>query len=137
LMELMMVMAITVILLGFLLPMLGKSKRLAQRTSCANNLKQIGVALHLYGLKNNGEFPSEPWGDKLHPDYIDDAEIFDCVSHSYEGTVAAPDYWYVAGLNDSSTSATLIAGCYDGCHDGLENKLCVDGRVITQGPAGS
>ena len=52
--------------------------------------------------------------------------------HIYEGTATAPDYWYVAGLDDNSASGTLIAGCYDYCHDGLENKITVDGRLITE-----
>ena len=137
LLELVTVIAVITILMGFLMPAVAKVRHIAVRTRCANNLKQIGIALHLYAMENSGEFPTEPWGDKLFPVYIDDADVFDCSAHEYAGTVAAPDYWYVAGLNASSPSATLVAGCYDGCHNGLENKLCVNSRVITETPADS
>ncbi len=135
--EILAVLAIIVILIGLLSPALGKIRRISRRTQCANNLHQLGVAFHLYALGNNGNFPEEPWGERLYSDYIDDAQVFDCPVHDYAGVVSAPDYWYVAGLNDNSSSGTYIAGCYDGCHDGLENKLTVDGRVIAEAAASS
>lgn len=133
LMELLVVIAVVIVLAGFLMPALAKTRQLAHRARCANNLKQIGTAMHLYANNNNGDFPAEPWGSNLYPSYIDDEEVFDCPTHGYVGTTAAPDYWYVVGLNDyNTTSNTVIAGCYDGCHDGLENKLYVDGRVAAE-----
>jgi len=99
LVELLVVVTIIGILASILLPALARAQEAARRASCANNLKQIYLAMLMYTSEWDGMYPPcddnwmeprfelfqpryvySPEGRALYPEYIDDIAVFMCPS---------------------------------------------------------
>ncbi len=88
LIELLVVIAIIAILVALLLPAVQQAREAARRSSCKNNLKQIGLAMHNYHdvynmfpagylrLNSRNSSPSYGWGMSLLP-YLEQPALYD------------------------------------------------------------
>jgi len=59
LIELLVVIAIIAILMAILMPALNRAKKQAKGVRCLSNLRQIGVAAHLYANDYDGKVPRD------------------------------------------------------------------------------
>jgi prepilin-type processing-associated H-X9-DG protein len=60
LVELLVVVGIIAVLVGLLLPSLAAARAASRRTVCLSNLRQVGQAIHMYAVENNGSIPYGP-----------------------------------------------------------------------------
>lgn len=70
LVELLVVIGIIALLISILLPSLTRARQYANMIKCQSNLRQIGMALHLYAAENDNSAPwsSSPWQRGVLPD---------------------------------------------------------------------
>ena len=77
LLELLVVLAILGVLVGLLLPALARARKRAHAVMCSGQLRQLGLAVHLYAEDHEDQFPrsqhsafahrQQPWGIALAP----------------------------------------------------------------------
>ncbi len=144
LVELLVVIAILAILLSLILAALARARASASAVACCANLRQIGMALHVYAGDNAGRLPDPsdtgiPWETAIH--YCNtnvlhcpaDEEVFPSVGSSYDWRDTGDPATTLAGrtMTKARPDAVLAFETLPGWHNRKKmNAVRIDGSSL-------
>ena len=146
LIELMVVIGIIVVLVGILLPVVGRARASGQQATCLSNLRQINIAFHLYAEANKSSLPDpasaqESWESLLRA-HVPTAAIYHCpadgglfekLRSSYDWRDTGDKHTTIAGRSILEIRRQDAVIAFDALPDwhmtGMINALRLDGSV--------
>jgi prepilin-type N-terminal cleavage/methylation domain-containing protein/prepilin-type processing-associated H-X9-DG protein len=140
LIELLVVIAIIGVLIGLLLPAVQKVREAANRTSCTNNMKQMGLALHSYHDTYQA-FPSEGTGQGVSIytymlPYIEQGNVYSVLWPLFQAAINVDDGTrtnnipgVAAAVNNYKTAGTSPAA-----NTPIKTFICPSRRTAAAGP---
>ena len=114
------------------LPFLRQVSARRDNVVCANNLRELGLALYIYAREHDGKFP--PKLKTLYEErYLADERLMDCPATRKTGTLEDPDYIYTAGLSAKMPSEEALLRDKSKNHPGKgKNVLYLNGAVVRE-----
>jgi prepilin-type N-terminal cleavage/methylation domain-containing protein len=122
LIELLVVIAIIAILAAMLVPSLSHAKGTAQRISCLNNLRQLGLATEMYVTDSQDFYPPRDgrsrWPDRLYDNYGKNVKLLLCPNDAPNPQTLGPSNnvadaanrsFFINGFNDYFSDKSGIA----------------------------
>jgi prepilin-type N-terminal cleavage/methylation domain-containing protein/prepilin-type processing-associated H-X9-DG protein len=120
LIELLVVIAIIAILAAILFPVFAKVREKARQTSCASNMRQLGLGVLQYIQDNDEKFPvvwdnrhnlgggdtDINWGQEIYP-YVNSLQVFVCPSNVTAAEVVGSGHFMGNGFGDETPASNI------------------------------